>query len=442
MAALRSTRLERLLGVPVSDATHAHVHALINGAVPEDYDLDFKRELYGRNDAAKRALCGDVAAMANTSGGLIILGLDEDEHGSATAAPEVELSDDEKRRMLQTVAAGVSPAPQLDMIACPGTDPARGFYLIAVPRSNQGPHAVLVNDSLRFPRRNGSTTVYLSQPEVRAAYFSQFTAERDRAGQLETVEAELLADLDTSVQVFAVVTLAPDLEGGMTIDTAAMKTYQEQTVGRSPLIVNGSGINWMRAQVGPGRLTADGSSRPDQRATWLACHLHATGAGAFAAIVDRTDRGDSTQVDIGDEHLADGLLSGLQYLARHARDRAAASGNVFLRATVHPLTAECPARLVHYRHHGFPEPLGARVLTRAVPAVTVSDVDDMAAGGLELVAAAHRLGSGLAQAFGRAEILQFSPEGELRRRYWSHESRPALERWAQQGDVKITDDEV
>ena len=92
MATLRSTRLERLLGVPVADATHAHVHALISGAVPEDYDLDFKREPYGRNDAAKRDLCGDVAAMANTSGGLIILGLDEDEHGNATAAPEVTTS--------------------------------------------------------------------------------------------------------------------------------------------------------------------------------------------------------------------------------------------------------------------------------------------------------------------------------------------------------------
>ncbi|WP_326718985.1 MULTISPECIES: hypothetical protein [unclassified Streptomyces] len=76
----------------------------------------------------------------------------------------------------------------------------------------------------------------------------------------------------------------------MKIDTAAMKTYQSQTTGHSPLIVNGSGINWMRAQVDPGRLTADGSSRPKQKATWLACHLHARGASAFAATLDRTDR--------------------------------------------------------------------------------------------------------------------------------------------------------
>lgn len=56
--------------------------------------------------------------------------------------------------------------------------------------------------------------MHLSQPEVRATYLSQFTAERDRAGQLKTVEAELPADLDTSTQVFAVVTLGPELGAG------------------------------------------------------------------------------------------------------------------------------------------------------------------------------------------------------------------------------------
>ena len=127
---------------------------------------------------------------------------------------------------------------------------------------------MLVNDSLRFPRRNGSTTVYLSQPEVRAAYFTQFIAEHDRAAQLEVVEADLLADLDTSTQVFAVVTLIPDLGGSMTIDTGAVKAFQAETIGRSPLITNISGINWMRAQVGPGRLIADGSRGNDQKSTW------------------------------------------------------------------------------------------------------------------------------------------------------------------------------
>ncbi|WP_434593984.1 hypothetical protein [Streptomyces sp. A5-4] len=111
------------------------------------------------------------------------------------------------------------------------------------------------------------THLPIPAPEVRAAYFSRFAAEHDRAGQLETVKAELLADLGTSTQVFTIVTLVPDLGGGMTIGTATVKAYQEQTVGGSPMIVNGSGINWIRAQLGAGRLTADGSSGPDQKAT-------------------------------------------------------------------------------------------------------------------------------------------------------------------------------
>ncbi|WP_405910216.1 ATP-binding protein [Streptomyces sp. NBC_00828] len=272
------------MGVPVSDATHAHVHALINGAVPEDYDLDFKRELYGRNDGAKRALSGDVAAMANTSGGLIILGLDEDEHGDATAAPEAELSDNEKRRMLQTVAAGVSPAPQLDVITRPGTDPARGFYLLAVPRSNQGPHADLNNDSLRFPRRNGSTTVYLSQPEVRAAW---------RPSKLNC-SPTLIPRLRSSPSSRSSRTWGRDDDRHGSHEDVSGADSRTQPIDRQRQ------RNQLAARAG-GHGTADRRrSRPAQKSTWLACHLHATGAGAFAAIVDRTDRGDSTQAGIGD----------------------------------------------------------------------------------------------------------------------------------------------
>lgn len=57
----------------LTDVTHAQVAALVANNVTEDYDLDFKRDLYGRSDSDKRACATDVAAMANTAGGLIIL---------------------------------------------------------------------------------------------------------------------------------------------------------------------------------------------------------------------------------------------------------------------------------------------------------------------------------------------------------------------------------
>ncbi|MEU0184167.1 ATP-binding protein [Streptomyces sp. NPDC006207] len=443
MATFRSARLERLLGAPVAEAQHSHVLGLIAGAVPEDFDLDFKRELYGTNDSAKRSLCGDVAAMANTAGGLIILGMDEDAHGVAAAAPEVDLSDDEKRRILQTVAAGVSPLPQFDVIPVPGSNPDRGFYLISILRSAEAPHAVIVNnETLRFPRRNGSTTIYMSQAEVRAAYLAQFAADGDRAGRLEGIEQGLADELDISDQTFIMVSLLPDLGGTMTLDSAALKKFQHEVTSRRPHIVAAIGREWYRAQVGPGRLSADGSLQPDEKPKWLACQLHNTGAGAFASVVDIPSDNEVPRTEVGDEHVADSLLAGLRFLAQHARDRTGASGNALIRASIYPVFPERAATLVHYRFFGGRASLGSRMVTSPPSATTVADIDDLASEGPELVAAAYRLGSHLVQAFGRPEILQLTAAGALRWNYWGEHSRPSVEAWAKAKGIDITEEQV
>jgi hypothetical protein len=93
MVALRSRRLERLFGARLEQVTHAQVADFVTNAVAESYDLDFKGELYGRSDKERRDLAGDVAALANTTGGVIVLGIEEDDQArdgfprSEAAAP-------------------------------------------------------------------------------------------------------------------------------------------------------------------------------------------------------------------------------------------------------------------------------------------------------------------------------------------------------------------
>lgn len=166
---LRSRRLESVFGVQLEAVAAEDIHSLVSNGVAESFDLDFKQTLYGRGDSDKRALAGDVAALANTAGGVIVVGVAEDDQARATAADGVDLSDAEKARMLQVIASGVSPMPAVEILAVPvGQTPPpddgnselgeRGYFLIAVPRSLAAPHAVLVNDGFRFPKRNGSTT--------------------------------------------------------------------------------------------------------------------------------------------------------------------------------------------------------------------------------------------------------------------------------------------
>ena len=78
MVALRSRRLQALLGTPLDDLQYQHLEALVTNHVSEAFDLDFKTTLYGNADKDRRALATDVAALANTAGGLLVLGIEED----------------------------------------------------------------------------------------------------------------------------------------------------------------------------------------------------------------------------------------------------------------------------------------------------------------------------------------------------------------------------
>lgn len=197
MVALRSRRLEALFGSDLDTISSDNVPALVDLGAQEAFDLDFKQGLYGRNDTEKRDLAVDVAAMANTAGGIIVLGIDEDDQARAASTPGVEVTDAEAGRMQQIVASLVSPMPTFDVV--PILDAAadagsRGFLLVAVPRSAGAPHAVLVNNSLRYPKRNGSTTRYLSEPRSPPRTATDFRGSSNGASASSRLNERPLSD--------------------------------------------------------------------------------------------------------------------------------------------------------------------------------------------------------------------------------------------------------
>ncbi|MER7666779.1 ATP-binding protein [Streptomyces sp. NPDC096193] len=199
MVALRSRRLEGIFGARLDAVSHTQVAALVTNAVTESYDLDFKEEVYGRSDKSKRDLAGDVAALANTSGGVLVLGVAEDNQARAMAAPEVVLDNAEQDRIRQIVSELVHPTPVIDVIQVESPKrPGHGFLLIAVPRSPMAPHAVKVDIGLRYPRRYGTTTTYLSEAQVASAYRDRFAGFQDRFADLARLEAQLIDRLDVS----------------------------------------------------------------------------------------------------------------------------------------------------------------------------------------------------------------------------------------------------
>jgi hypothetical protein len=449
MVALRSARLEALLGSRIELLQHADLMALISNRVPEAFDLDFKSEMYGPTERDRRDAATDVAALANTAGGLLVLGIEEDGQARATAAPGVELSEADERRIRQIVGSQVVPMPVIDVLRVEDPDRSRrGLVLIAVPRSPLAPHAVVVNDGLRYPRRNGATTRYLSEPEVADAYRERFAAPRRQADRASEVEADALGRLATTEdQAWVVVSLVPDHAGSMVINQATLSAARDELMGRQPLIMPTS-HSWLRVSIGRRRILADGSRDNSRRARFLSTDLHYDGAGTFAAFVlgrrlpqaaPSADEPEARQID--DEMVVNGILSGLQFLARHARDRAAAGGNALIRAQLYPVGGQQPLRLTYNRGfgRGFGDSLGDRIMTDAgAPPERVAPLDALAAGGPDLVTAAYLLATDVFQEFGWAEAAQFTSDGSVRLRYWREEWQAPVTQWAATAGIATT----
>jgi hypothetical protein len=452
---LRSGRLEQVFGRRVDELSASELAGLVDNSVPEAFDLDFKEAPYGRSDGDKRSLAVDVAALANTAGGVIIIGVREDAQAQACELTPVEMSDDEVARMRQVVGSLVAPMPTFDVFLvrddsadspagaqADETSSPRGFVVLAVSRSPSGPHAVLVNDALRYPRRNGATTYYLSEPEVAAAYQARATGLAARVARLDDVWKQGLSRLAQDGQTWVAVAMVPDSAGAMRLDRDAYATFQQRWSGRDPHIVR-RGAQMSRTSVDQGVLHADGGSGDLSVAGWMSVDLHADGAGFFAAVVgharDRMGNRSET-VWANDEGVCVSLLSGVLQLAQHAGDGAAASGTALLRATIHPVSSEQPVTL-GYSRGMVPDTYGSGPRTTPLaPVEAAASLDALTVPGPDLVATTAALLNGLGQAFGTPELLMLTESGQMRIRYFGNDRSPGIRTWAEGCGIEVTDE--
>jgi hypothetical protein len=324
-------RLADIFGARIDELTEADLERVVSGRVREDRDLDFKEDRYGGSDGAKRELAADLAALANERGGVIVIGV-RDENDVAVGRTPVELVEGEEGRIRQTAASNIAPHLAFDVGVVESLEqPGCGYYLFVVPPSDLRPHAVRKDRDLRYPRRDGTTTRWLSEPEVADTYRSRFTRAGDQAGRVGQVLDEGLAAMNVSEEPFIAVGLVATGTGSMSINLATVDVLAGWAKDHGP-------ARWFEgffdrqappvAGVAAHRVTLRTVYDTDTRPASQYAELYDDGAGfACTRLFDprRAWQGATEEGSwIANEDLLYGLARCLLLLGRHAGDNCGA----------------------------------------------------------------------------------------------------------------------
>ncbi|MET8081215.1 ATP-binding protein [Streptomyces sp. NPDC005303] len=186
-------RLTATLGQHPDHLTEEDLQRAIDSQIPESVDLDWKKDFYQGTDAGKKELAKDVSAMANTAGGMVVIGVDDGKKDHAHDLAPSELIPGRGEEWIRSVLANwIQPVvPNVGVRPVKSTVHAGKIYwILTVPPSTQAPHAVAApgNDyNFRVHVRHGTTTRTLAESEIAQRYRDRFQAASDDVDRLREV---------------------------------------------------------------------------------------------------------------------------------------------------------------------------------------------------------------------------------------------------------------
>lgn len=224
--------LHRALGLPAGPITEAMIDLAVASGVIEAIDLDWKRDLpHESNQRWQLEFSKDVAAMANSRGGIIVFGVGED--GRTTAASErrnVDISAAVQQRLRAAAHAYIRPYVSgitFDAVPSVGTE-GTGTLVVHIPASSDAPHQFGIDGTVpaAFPYRNGPETQFFKEFEIDRAYHERSTRAIEVRDRAATVQASTREVLPGAVGPWIIFTATPVRHGIVplgTMDRATLK---------------------------------------------------------------------------------------------------------------------------------------------------------------------------------------------------------------------------
>lgn len=339
----RFPRLDMLFGRAVAEWDESVLAEAVESAVRENADLDWKEQPYAKYDRVAEEIGKDVAAMANAGGGILVFGVQDRAGHAVELKPfDVALWPGAEQRILHSVADKVAPPPLgLSFLRIPATSrPGAGYLVAMISRSLDTPHAVRVDDALRYPVRDADQTRTLSESEVAARYRDRFRLRQERQDRLDQVHTEAAEAVQRRDRILLSLTLVPDVPGRAPVGKQGVQDLRAW-IDDPPWFPSPLAFEWNAIRLGLRKTLGSAELSELGTADWAHVELHEEGS---AAVVVDLSRGGLRmgRTSIGGKapgntaapllrHLEATIIGGLSLAVMHAVGRARCSGDAAVR---------------------------------------------------------------------------------------------------------------
>lgn len=189
-------------GIQPRDINEEALVDLLTGQVPEGKTIDYKQELPGNSDAARKDFLADLSSFANAAGGYIVFGMAEGDGLPTDLAGLAGEIDQGVLRLESMARDGIRPAiPGLEFVRVALAN-GRAAVVASIPKSWIAPHQVVFQKDYRFYTRGSAGKQHVDVDELRRiVLFSQEAGERIRQFRAGRVAAVMSGD--TPIQIEA-----------------------------------------------------------------------------------------------------------------------------------------------------------------------------------------------------------------------------------------------
>lgn len=204
------TALHRLLGRAPGPLTDDLVDEAVAHRLTETDDLDWKSELPPAKGLTQTDYPKDIAAMANSGGGLIVYGVEESQKAATGRKDVGELDEGHERALRSAAVTAVSP-PVFGLDVHRLGKPDCRAVAVVVPASVDGPHLIYRGEYFGAPIRNDADTVWMRERQIETMYRARFDERRHAAEATTNLYEEAAAGRDTDQRAWLIAVAHPRL---------------------------------------------------------------------------------------------------------------------------------------------------------------------------------------------------------------------------------------